>query len=105
MEPHGVLLLSRLPMRGLTLCHLPSQKDRKFVLSELETADGSLCAGSVHLESSPPNILLRLQQLDRALPWLSDANFGRRRPAILPGISRRERPRAASGRSSARPRL
>ena len=76
LEPHGVLLLSRLPMRGLTLCHLPSQKDRKLVLGELETADGCLCAGTVHLESSPPNILLRLQQLDRALPWLSRADDG-----------------------------
>jgi tyrosyl-DNA phosphodiesterase 2 len=74
LEPHGVLLLSRLPIHDLTLCHLPSQKDRKFVLGEVETANGSLCAGSVHLESSPPNILRRLQQLNRALPWLSEAN-------------------------------
>jgi endonuclease/exonuclease/phosphatase family metal-dependent hydrolase len=70
------LLLSRLPMRGLALCHLPSQKDRKLLLGELETANGSLCAGTVHLESSPPNILFRLRQLGRALPWLSGANDG-----------------------------
>ncbi len=74
LEPHGVLLLSRLPMRGLALCHLPSQKDRKLLLGELETADGCLCAGTVHLESSPPSILLRLAQLDLVLPWLSEAS-------------------------------
>jgi endonuclease/exonuclease/phosphatase family metal-dependent hydrolase len=76
LEPHGVLLLSRLPMRGLALCHLPSQKDRKLLLGELETADGCFCAGTVHLESSPPNIPLRLEQLDRVLPWLSETNDG-----------------------------
>jgi len=74
LEPHGVLLLSRLPIRSLALCHLPSQKDRKLVLGELETADGCLCAGTVHLESSAPNILLRMKQLDRILPWLSKAD-------------------------------
>lgn len=76
LEPHGVLLLSRLPIRALALYQLPSQKDRKLVLAELETADGCLCAGTVHLESSPPNILLRLKQLGRVLPWLSEAHDG-----------------------------
>jgi tyrosyl-DNA phosphodiesterase 2 len=76
LEPHGVLLLSRLPIRDLALCHLPSEKDRKLVLGELETVDGCICAGTVHLESSPPSVLLRLEQLDRVLPWLSEADDG-----------------------------
>lgn len=68
LEPHGVLLLSRLPVRSLALCHLPSRKDRKLVVAELETADGSIRVGTVHLESSPLSLALRLDQLDKVLP-------------------------------------
>jgi tyrosyl-DNA phosphodiesterase 2 len=70
LEPNGVLLLSRIPINSLVLCHLPSRKKRKMVLGELETGYGTLHAGSIHLESSPLNLPVRLEQLDRVLPSL-----------------------------------
>ena len=74
LEPHGVLLLSRLPIASLALCHLPSRKDRKMVVGRLETVAGALCIGTVHLESSPLSLSVRLEQLDRVLPSLHGAN-------------------------------
>ena len=70
LEPHGVLLLSRLPVASLALCHLPSRKDRKMVVGEVETAEGTIFVGVVHLESAPLAMPLRLEQLDRVLPGL-----------------------------------
>jgi len=73
LEPHGVLLLSRLPMSSVGLCHLPSRKDRKLVVGELETTNGTICVATVHLESAPLSLPLRLAQLDRVLPSLHGA--------------------------------
>lgn len=70
LEPHGVLLLSRLPVNSLALCHLPSHKYRKLMVGELETADGAMCVATVHLESSALSFAVRLEQLDRILPSL-----------------------------------
>jgi len=80
LRPHGVLLLSRIPMNGLVLCRLPSQKDRKLLVAELETSCGTLFLGTVHLESSPESTPIRLEQLDRILPGLNGA-----RHAVLMG--------------------
>jgi len=80
VEPHGVLLLSRLPISVLSLCHLPSRKNRKLVVAELETSEGAVCLGTVHLESSPLSLPVRLEQLDRILPGLHGA-----RHAVLMG--------------------
>jgi tyrosyl-DNA phosphodiesterase 2 len=70
VEPHGVLTLSRLPLAGLKLCELPSQKDRKLLIAELGSGRRSLVVGNVHLESSAAGTSLRLAQLDRFLPSL-----------------------------------
>ncbi len=67
LKPHGVLLLSRLPMTHLTFRHLPSRKHRKLLSVALETPHGSLSIGNLHLESSPANQALRLTQLGRIL--------------------------------------
>jgi tyrosyl-DNA phosphodiesterase 2 len=80
LEPHGVLLLSRLPVNSLALSHLPSHKDRKLVVGELATADGAICVGTVHLESSALSFAVRLEQLYRILPSMRGA-----RHAVLMG--------------------
>lgn len=67
LDPHGVLLLSRLPLRGLVLHELPSEKDRKLLLGELAIASRAVCLGNLHLESSASATPLRLAQLDRVL--------------------------------------
>jgi len=73
VQPHGVLLLSAVPLGSLALCHLPTEKDRKLLLAELETTCGPLYVGTVHLESSPASTGMRLEQLDRVLPVLHGA--------------------------------
>lgn len=80
VEPNGVLLLSRLPLRHLVLCRLPSRKSRKFLVGEIESTDQTLYVGNVHLESSPLAAPLRLAQLDTVLPSLHGA-----RHAVLMG--------------------
>jgi endonuclease/exonuclease/phosphatase family metal-dependent hydrolase len=73
LEPHGVLLLSRLAVSSLALCHLPSRKDRKMVVGMLEAGAGTIVVGTVHLESAPLSLPVRLEQLDQVLPSLHGA--------------------------------
>jgi tyrosyl-DNA phosphodiesterase 2 len=80
LQPHGVLLLSRLPVSDLVLCHLPSRKHRKLVLGRLKTVNETICFGTVHLESSPMSRSLRLLQLDRVFSSLHEV-----RHAVLMG--------------------
>lgn len=68
LEPHGVFLLSRLPLHRLALYELPSEKDRKLLLAKLGLGSRSVCVGSLHLESSANATPLRLAQLDSILP-------------------------------------
>jgi endonuclease/exonuclease/phosphatase family metal-dependent hydrolase len=70
LEPHGVLTLSRVPVRDLALCELPSNKHRKLLVAELGLAQGPLVVGNLHLESSARATPLRLAQLDRVLASL-----------------------------------
>lgn len=87
VTPHGVVLLSRLPMRDLALCHLPSRKDRKLLTATVDTGHGALSVGTLHLESSPENALLRSAQLKRVLSQQSDG-----RDALLMGDFNFDRP-------------
>jgi tyrosyl-DNA phosphodiesterase 2 len=70
LQPHGVLLLSRLPLRNLGLQELPSDKDRKLLVAELGLGSRAVCVGNLHLESSPQATPVRLAQLDTILPRL-----------------------------------
>jgi tyrosyl-DNA phosphodiesterase 2 len=70
VRPHGVLLLSRLAVRGLALCLLPSGKARKLLVAELGGGPRALFVANLHLESSPSSTPLRLAQLDTVLPSL-----------------------------------
>jgi len=73
LEPHGILLLSRVPITDLVLCKLPSRKDRKILVASLAAGAQPLCVGTLHLESSPLSLPLRLEQLDQILPGLHGA--------------------------------
>jgi tyrosyl-DNA phosphodiesterase 2 len=73
VSPHGVLLLSRLPLDGLQMIELPSGKDRKALVADLGVGGRPLRVGAVHLESSEANTPLRLRQLDELEPLLAEA--------------------------------
>jgi tyrosyl-DNA phosphodiesterase 2 len=73
LQPHGVLLLSRLPLRNLGLQELPSDKDRKMLVAEVGLGARAVCVGNLHLESSPQATPVRLAQLDKILPRLQGA--------------------------------
>lgn len=75
LQPHGVLLLSRVPLRALGLRELPSNKDRKLLVAELALGARSASVGNRHLESSASATPLRLVQLDEALPTLLGAPY------------------------------
>jgi len=67
VNPHGVVLLSRLPIRDVLLYPLPSRKDRKLLTAWVDTGHERISIGNLHLESSPNNRLLRLAQLKRVV--------------------------------------
>lgn len=73
LEPHGVFILSRLPVRRLALCELPSDKSRKLLVAQLAIGPRALHVGNIHLESSAPATAVRLAQLDTALGSLHGA--------------------------------
>ena len=62
--PHGVLLLSRPAMLAPRLLPLPSQRDRKLLLADVETAFGTLRIGVAHLESGRNQEAVRVRQLE-----------------------------------------
>jgi endonuclease/exonuclease/phosphatase family metal-dependent hydrolase len=72
LQPHGVLLLSRLPLRNPGLQELPGNKNRKMLVAELGLGSRSVGVGNLHLESSPQATPVRLAQLDTILPRLPD---------------------------------
>jgi hypothetical protein len=80
LEPHGVVLLSRLPIRNLTLIALPTRRDRKLLLAELDTASGPLAAAVTHLESGEDGAALRESQLE-----IIQRHLCRPGPALLMG--------------------
>ena len=75
LQPHGVLLLARVPLRALSLRELPSNKDRKLLVAELGMGMRSAYVGNLHLESSASATVLRLTQLDEVLPTFQGAPY------------------------------
>jgi tyrosyl-DNA phosphodiesterase 2 len=75
LQPHGVLLLSRLPLRNSALQELPGNKDRKMLMAELGLGSRSVCIGNLHLESSPQATPVRLAQLDTIIPSLPGEQY------------------------------
>lgn len=72
-DSYGVVILSRLPVRALSLSELPSHMGRKLLWAELDSGAGSLVAGAVHLESLKPNRDVRAEQLSEIFPILRSA--------------------------------
>ena len=73
VQPHGVLLLSRLPIRRLFLHELPSALDRKVLVADILLNGQVTKAGILHLESMKKNARLRAKQLSEIFPLLEDA--------------------------------
>jgi endonuclease/exonuclease/phosphatase family metal-dependent hydrolase len=63
LEPHGVLLLSRLPLRNIQLVSLPTRRQRKLIAADLFLAHGPLRVVVTHLESGTDQVGLREIQL------------------------------------------
>lgn len=80
LRPHGVLLLSRYPVRDLELIALPSERDRKLLVARVETALGALTLGVTHLESGRGQTEKRHEQLEVIRRRLAG-----RGPALLMG--------------------
>jgi tyrosyl-DNA phosphodiesterase 2 len=62
-DDYGVVILTRLPVRALSIEALPSRMDRCMVTAEVEVAGRPLAVGSVHLESIEHNRDARRKQL------------------------------------------
>ena len=73
VQPHGVLLLSRFPIRRLFLHELPSALDRKVLVADFILNGQETKTGILHLESRGKNAQLRAKQLSEIFPFLEDA--------------------------------
>lgn len=73
VTPYGVLLLSRLPLRALSLQELPTSMGRTLVMAEVAVGARTIMLGSVHLESRSHNGDVRAEQLAVVLPSLVKA--------------------------------
>ncbi|MCP4699514.1 MAG: endonuclease/exonuclease/phosphatase family protein [Gammaproteobacteria bacterium] len=69
----GVFMLSRFPLRALSLYELPSMKHRKALLAELEVNGQTLKVAVLHLESRKDQAPLRAKQLSMIFPLLEGA--------------------------------
>jgi endonuclease/exonuclease/phosphatase family metal-dependent hydrolase len=70
LDSYGVVMLSRLPVRALTLHELPSHMGRRLLVAELAAGPGGIVVGTVHLESLKHNGDARAEQLEVIFPLL-----------------------------------
>jgi tyrosyl-DNA phosphodiesterase 2 len=68
LEGYGVLLLSRLPLRGVSWRELPTEMGRQLLIGKL---DNGLAVATVHLESTDAGGPDRIRQLGLIQPVLS----------------------------------
>ena len=68
---YGMLLLSRLPITGVTINRLPSRRRRSFLQADLAIRGRALRVCSVHLESGKDGAWLRAWQLRRVFRAVS----------------------------------
>ncbi len=73
VEPHGVFLLSRFPVRRLAVYNLPGALDRKVLIAELMLNSSVTKIAVLHLESRKKNAHVRTEQLTGLFPLLEDA--------------------------------
>lgn len=70
-KAYGVVLLTRLDLRGVTYHDLPTTMDRRLLVAELDTPHGPFTVATAHLESLGPSTALRIAQLQALRPVLS----------------------------------
>jgi tyrosyl-DNA phosphodiesterase 2 len=80
VDPYGVLLLSRFPVRSFLLHNLPSFMDRNLLVAELEVNEQTFQIGTVHLESMKEFAFMHKLQLETIFPLLKKSDH-----AILMG--------------------
>ena len=73
LGPHGVLLLSRIPIHSLVLYNLPSALNRKLLIAELLLNSSITKIAVCHLDSRKKNANMRTEQLTGIFPVLEDA--------------------------------
>lgn len=72
LSDYGVLILSRLPLKTITLKALPSTMRRRLLLVETAINGNTLCIGTVHLESMKSSDFIREIQLETIFETLAD---------------------------------
>lgn len=70
IQPYGILLLSRLPLRRLFLHDLFSLQNRKVLIAALFVNEQTFHFATVHLESQKPSADIRAEQLAMIFPLL-----------------------------------
>lgn len=73
LDPYGVLLLSRLPIRALSQQELPTSMHRSLLMAEIAVGSRTIMVGTAHLESRAHNGDVRAEQLAVILPVLAEA--------------------------------
>lgn len=73
VDPHGVLLMSRVPFHSLVMFELPTSMERSLVIGHVTAGGAPLALGTVHLESKPDNADVRGEQLAVVLPAMREA--------------------------------
>lgn len=80
VEPYGVLLLSRVPIRSFLLHKLPTFMYRHLLVAEIEVNEQTFQIGTVHLESMKKYAFMHQSQLETIFPLLNKSDH-----AILMG--------------------
>lgn len=70
VDPYGVIILSKLPIRDWEFFPLPGAMGRSLVTARAELNQQSIMFASVHLESKTQSVPIRAQQLARVFPLL-----------------------------------
>lgn len=71
IDPYGVLILSRLPVREWQFVALPSAMGRHLVVAHTALGEAAISFASVHLESRSYTASTRAKQLARIFPLLA----------------------------------
>jgi len=71
---YGVIFLSRFPIKKLSICELPSDMERIFLVAELGINQESMSISTVHLESMEQSADLRAEQLGAIFPLLANSD-------------------------------
>ena len=75
LHPHGVLLLSRFPVKSLRVMNLKSAMSRKVILCEFVLNQKSLKIAVAHLDSKKTSREMRAKQLISVMRLLQGSNY------------------------------